>query len=410
MASEHRLQFRHAVDDDWPEIFAADARAFGSDAPRDDALKANERGRIANEDVVIARDPALPGEPLVGQAMYYRLAMSVPGGARLDFPGLTWVSVAATHRRRGILRELLTRLRAKWHAEGHPIAALWASEGTIYGRFGFGPALFADDVRIDDRQEMRIPAPKQSQVRYATADQFIQVAPALYERWADVHPGVMLRDELWWEDYLLDDRPSARPFTTGDRQYLLHPDGYATYHLDSTAPGLPAARIEEVVAATDEAHTELWRVLSSLDLVVTTTGTLPVGDPLRFKLVDLRGVKVVDHYDTLWVAILDVPGALRARTYARDLDTTLVVDDPVGEAGGSYRLHIADGTATVTEGPGGTGEIACAITDLGSLYFGGVDARSLAAAGRVRASSPELLTAFADVWRTAAHPATGVDF
>ncbi|MFT3899168.1 MAG: GNAT family N-acetyltransferase [Gordonia sp. (in: high G+C Gram-positive bacteria)] len=410
MAPHPDLQFRPAVDADWPEIFAADARAFGIDAPRDDLVRANEKARIANDDVVVARDTALPGEPLVGQAMYYRLTMSVPGG-RVAFPGLTWVSVAATHRRRGVLRELLTRLRAKWTDEHHPIAALWASEGTIYERFGFGPAMFTQDIRIESRQDLRIPAPKRPQVRYATVADFAELAPDIYDRWADVHPGVMLRDQLWWEDYLLDDRPAARPFTTQDRQYLLHPDGYATYHLDSTSPGLEAARIEEVVAVTDEAHTELWRILASLDLVSTTTGTLAVGDPLRFKLVDLRGVKVVDEYDTLWVAVLDVAGALTARTYASDVDVTLVVDDPIGTAGGSYRFRITGGAATVTEGGDGTdGEVSCDIAALGSLYFGGVDARSLAAASRVRAGSPELLAAFADVWRTSAHPATGIDF
>ncbi|NNG96483.1 GNAT family N-acetyltransferase [Gordonia araii] len=413
MATDSALQFRAAGDDDWADMFAADSRAFGVTAPVDEEQRTNERARIANADTVIARDTELPGEPLVGQAMYYRLTMSVPGGNRIDFPGLTWVSVAPTHRRRGILRELLTRLRTKWDDEGHALAALWASEGTIYERFGFGPAIFAEDVRIDERLSLRAPAPARSQVRFATAEQFAQAAPAIYDRWADVHPGVMLRDALWWEDLFLDDRPTARPFTTGERQYLLHADGYATYRLDSAHMGaddLPDAHIEEVVAVTDEAHTELWRVLAALDLVATTTATLPVGDPLPFKVTDLRGVKVTSRYDTLWVAILDVEAALTARTYAADLDATLVVDDRVGDAGGRYHLRIVDGVAALTRGDGGTGEIACDITALGSLYFGGVDARTLAAAGRLSASSPELLTAFADVWRTAKHPATGIDF
>jgi len=415
MASGSDLQFRSAVDEDWPEIFTADSRAFGITAPIDEAQRANERARIANADVVLARDPALPGEPLVGKAAYYRLAMSVPGG-RVEFPGLTWVSVSPTHRRRGILRELITRLRAKWADEGHPIAALWASEATIYERFGFGPAIFAEDIRIDERQSLRAAAPARAQVRFVGAEEFAEAAPGLYERWAQVHPGVMARDALWWQA-ALDDRPSARAFTTGARHYLLHDDGYATYHLDSADMGddeLPTARIEEVVAVTDEAHTELWRVLAALDLVASTTATLPVGDPLRFKLADLRGAKTTAHYDTLWVAILDVPAALTARTYAADLDTTLVVEDPFGDAGGRYRLRIVDGSAEVTRDPapgtGGGGEIACGIAALGSLYFGSVDARTLAAAGRLHADSPVRLAAFADVWRTAAHPATGADF
>ncbi len=34
------------------------------------------------------------------------------------------------------------------HARGDPLAALWASEEPIYGRFGYGPAAFAGDVSI----------------------------------------------------------------------------------------------------------------------------------------------------------------------------------------------------------------------------------------------------------------------
>ncbi len=412
MSSRSELTFRPAVDADWPEIFAADARAFGLTAPLDEFQRASERARLADGDVLIARDPALPGEPLVGKAAYYRLAMSVPGGARLDFPGLTWVSVSPTHRRRGILRELVTRLRRTWIAQGYPLAALWASEATIYERFGFGPAVFAEDIRIDERQGLRAPAPARSQVRFVTGAEFADLAPGIYARWAQVHPGVLLRDDPWWQA-ALDDRPAARPITTGERQYLLHADGYGTYRLDGANPGadgLPVARIEEVVAVTDEAHTELWRVLASLDLVASTTATLAAGDPLPLKLADLRGLTTTARQDTLWVAVLDVAGALTARTYAADIDVTLVVEDPMGDTGGRYRLHIVDGAAAVERNGVGSGEIACDITVLGSLYFGAVDARALAAAGRLRASSPEVLAAFASVWRTDAHPATGIDF
>jgi predicted acetyltransferase len=414
MPAHHGLEFRPAVDGDWREIFASTARAFGITAPLDEHQQANERARIADEDTMIARDPALPGAPLVGMAMYYRLQMSVPGGGSVAFPGLTWVSVSPTHRRRGILRELLTRLRSKWDTEGHPVAALWASEGTIYARFGFGPAVFAESARIPGPQSLRVPAPAQSPVRFVDAAELAAIAPPLYERWARVHPGVMARDALWWQAEL-DDRPSSRLPTLSERHAIVHTDGYATYRLDSadSASELPVARIEEVVAVTEEAHTELWRVLAALDLVASTTATLSVGDPLPFKLTDLRGVSLTGRRDTLWIAILDVPAALTARTYADDLDAALIVDDPTGGAGGRFALRIVDGVAQVTRDESATaadGEVTCDIAGLGSLYMGGVDARDLAAAGRVRASSPESLRAFARVWQTEHHPATGTDF
>ena len=62
-----------------------------------------------------------------------------PGG-RLPTAGTSVVAVAPTHRRRGILRAMMTQHLAEVHEKGEPLAALWASESSIYGRFGYGPA------------------------------------------------------------------------------------------------------------------------------------------------------------------------------------------------------------------------------------------------------------------------------
>ena len=54
---------------------------------------------------------------------------------------ISMVTVAATHRRRGIARGLLEgELRAAASA-GVPMAGLTVTEATIYGRYGFGPAV-----------------------------------------------------------------------------------------------------------------------------------------------------------------------------------------------------------------------------------------------------------------------------
>ena len=64
--------------------------------------------------------------------------------------GVTWVGVLPSHRRRGILTELMRRQLDDVHERGEPLAILWASEAPIYGRFGYGiaaPETFMDAER-----------------------------------------------------------------------------------------------------------------------------------------------------------------------------------------------------------------------------------------------------------------------
>src|SRR3954447_26752042 len=82
---------------------------------------------------------ALDGDVPVGSAGTYDLDMRVPGG-ELPIAGVTLVGVHASHRRRGILTQMMRRQLDDAHERGEPIAVLWASEASIYGRFGYGVA------------------------------------------------------------------------------------------------------------------------------------------------------------------------------------------------------------------------------------------------------------------------------
>jgi Predicted acetyltransferase involved in intracellular survival and related acetyltransferases len=83
---------------------------------------------------------AFEGDRIVGAAGAFSYRMSVPGGADVGAAGVTVVGVLPTHRRRGILSQLMRAQLSDAHARGEETAYLWASEGTIYGRFGYGLA------------------------------------------------------------------------------------------------------------------------------------------------------------------------------------------------------------------------------------------------------------------------------
>jgi len=365
---------------DWPEILAIDARAFALPKPLPSDEMIEFRNRAGEGDTVVIRDTASDGRPIVAVALYFPVPVTVPGGTVATTAGLSWVSVSATHRRRGLLRRMITEEYRTWRERGLPLATLTASEGGIYERFGFGPAVFAHQVSVEPRAaEFRTPVPADSRVRYGNQEQIAKHVPAVHARWAAGRTGAITRPETWWPS-IMADRSFRRNSQTSGLHHLLHVDGYAAYRIDARDK---TAIVEDFVATTEQAHTDLWRVLTGLDLVSAIKASIPVDDPLPLKLHNARAVQVQGRSDQLWLSILDVVEALQLRTYAAPGDLVLDVTDGFGDRAGRYRLTVADdGTAQAarTDDPA---QIGIDIATLSSVYLGGISVRQMTCAGRI---------------------------
>ncbi|GAC57536.1 hypothetical protein GOHSU_21_00280 [Gordonia hirsuta DSM 44140 = NBRC 16056] len=404
------LQPRLARYEDWPEIITVDARSFALPAPLPEAEIAEFRAKVAG--ALVVRDEGSDGDPLVAVSLYHELPVTVPGGAALTSAGLSWVSVTATHRRRGLLRRMLTDQFAMWREAGLPIATLTASEGGIYERFGFGPACFAHSVAIAPTAvDWRTPAPADSRVRYGTREQIAQQIPELHARWARTRPGAIGRPATWWPS-ILADRGFRRNSQTSDLYYLLHRDGYAAYRLDAREM---SATVEEFCAVTPQAHTDLWRVLTGLDLVTSISAKVPVDDTLPLELRNARAVQINGRSDELWVSLLDVPAALAARTYGADGTIMLTVTDGWAGRDGEYLLTVTDGQATVdtatvpADALPAVPRAELSVSVLSSMYTGGIPARQFAAAGRIRADD-EAIALLDAMFATSRAPFAGTYF
>lgn len=407
-ASADHLSLRRATDDDWDDIIAADARAFAMRNPLPDDERNELRAKVSDSDVVIVRDTDGPLTPLVGVSMFYRMTMTLPGGAYADAAGLSWVSVAATHRRRGILRRMITELTGQWIREGQTFAILTASEGTIYERFGFGPACFAHSVQLGSEARMRAKQPDHAPVRFAAPAEVAAAVPDIHRRWSATRPGALTRTQAWWAP-ILADRHSERPPGTSALHYLLHDDGYASYRVVHPAEGEIYAEINEVVAVTEQAHTDLWRVLIALDLIPSVHASIPVDDPLPRKLINLRSVEVTGLVDKMWLRILDIPTALRARRYSADLSVVVEVTDRFAHRGGTFALEVRDGAALAAPTEA-TATVRLDISVLSSIYLGGISAHEFAAAGRLWTDSAQTLEALNTAFGTTRAPFAGTFF
>ncbi|WP_406041715.1 GNAT family N-acetyltransferase [Micromonospora sp. NBC_00898] len=354
-----------------------------------------ERGIFEPERGLLVRD----GTTAVAHAAAFTRELGVPG-ASVPAAHVTMVSVAPTHRRRGLLTTLMRRqLREIRDAGREPIAVLWASEGRIYPRFGYGLAAQRLSVSCDTT-ELRLPEPASAAgtLRLDRPAARQDELARLYDRVRADRPGWSNRDERWWR-YVVADVKSLRAGAT-ERRVLLHEgpaglDGYALFRTkDEWDRGGPRGevRVDEVVAENPDAYLALWRLLLTIDLTRKLSAPLAVDEPLLWLVNEPRrlGAQLTDG---LWVRVVDLPAALAARRYATDLDVVLdVTDELLPENAGRWRL-VGDPSRATCAATTEPAQLACDVRALGELYLGGTGLGALAAAGRVRELVPGTLAA-----------------
>ena len=344
---------------------------------------------------------------IVGGAGAFPFTMSVPGGM-LRCGGTTVVGVAPTHRRRGVLRAMMRAQLDDVHERGEPIAALWASEETIYGRFGFGPAAYAGEVNIP-KEYVDFIAPREPSgtMRIVEKDDALDTFPPLWEGLARERPGVFLRSRDWWELRVLRD-PSDRRGGAGPKRFVLlevdgAPAGYAIYrHKMDWDEGVSSGKVlvVEAIAAEASALAELWRYLLDIDWVASISSwLLPPDHPLFFVLAQTRRMRY-RLGDGLWVRLVDVGAALSGRTYPEDGEVVFDVRDsfcPWNEG----RWKLAGGAAERTNADA---DLALDVSTLGAAYLGGIRFAQLAQGGRVEELKPGAIERADGIFRHGLHP------
>ncbi len=333
---------------------------------------------------------AYDGDRIVGTAGAFSLEMTLPGGPA-PVAGVTIVGVKPTHRRRRVLTALMTRQLAELHEQHRePVAALWASESAIYGRFGYGLASTHLTVTVPrawsgflpstpaDAGRLRIEEPAKAQSEL----------DRVYEAVRRDRVGHFARSAGFWELRLFDlerHREGAGPLSCALHEGADGVDGYALY---ATKPhwvdGAPdgTVSVREVVAASPVAAVALWRFLCDIDLMGRVSGWMAVDDPLLHVLADPRR-SAPRLSDNLWVRLVDVDRALAARRYAAPVDVVLeVADERCPWNAGRWRVT-ADSTGATCDRTVDSPDLTLTATELGAAYLGGTSLAALAAAGRI---------------------------
>lgn len=338
-------------------------------------------------------------------------APGVPGG-RLQTAGITVVTVQPTHRRRGILTEMMRQTLETCRERGDVIASLIASETPIYGRYGYGIAMQRDRYKIDRSDaELIGDGDSPGRTRLISLDEAAGTLPAIFEAAGADRPGWIARDEKRWE-HTLKDPEYGRKGSSALHCALYDgngkPDGYMLYR--RSGDGRKDIQVTEILAASDEAAAALWKFCFGIDLGEEITArTRPVDDPLRWMLADMRALDVL-RQDWIWTRILDVPAALASRGYSSTGVLTLKIrDEFLGVSSGTFALEADTDGASCSESSGRV-DLEMNVADLASIYFGGVRPSVLERAGRIEARSDRALKTADAMFATAKAAWNVIDF
>jgi predicted acetyltransferase len=331
------------------------------------------------------------GADIVATAGALSFELTLPGLSTARAAGVSYVGVQPTHRRLGLLRAMMRRQLDDVRERGEALAVLTASEGGIYGRFGYGPATFVATYEIE--RPTGLARDPEGTVKLVSSEVAADAFPTVCDDARRRQPGEVSRSLPWWDSYFSDyegRRSGAGPLFHAVRTSPGgEVDGYVSYRFDRRSEGGDAdkatVRVEELSATTEAAYADLWAFVCDIDL---TRGALVRGrrldEPVRWKLRDPRRLRLTWMQDHLWVRLVDLPAALAARGYRADGRLVVEVDDPFCPWNdGTWHLEAGPSGAEARAVTGRDPDLSLGAADLGSTFLGGLTFAELARAGRV---------------------------
>lgn len=392
-----------AITESEADLFRARlARGFGVDPDADDEAG----GRFLELFEIDRTFAAFDDDDIIGTGSAFSFGLTVPGGATARMAGTTIVTVQPTHRRRGVLTAMMTYHLEEAVSRGEPLAGLWASESSIYDRFGFGVATYRYETKMGTSAVLMRDPDVGGTVRLVDVEQAGPALREVYEKARLGTSGMLTRSDTWWRLRLFRDSESARGGKSSKRYAVYEEDGsprgYAIYRQKENWEDFPEGEIHviEVITADPSAHRGLWAFLTNVDLFPHLEWwNLPIDDPLPFHVTEPRRIER-KLSDSLWLRLLDIPVALELRSYGHDGSLTIGVDDPFRpDNSGLYRLEVEDGSASCERADGVEADVEMGVDVLGHLYLGGGDAHGMAHSGRIRGSA-EAVVALHGLFRT----------
>lgn len=386
------LEIRKVQKDELPAFFQTLAYAFSEEplpvkeaTPRRHA--AHDYGRFF---------ATYDGSEIVGTSGYFEFTTTIPGG-ELPCAGVTMIGVLPTHRRRGVMSNMMMKMFEDARDQGRPIATLWASEEAIYRRFGYGMTTLETWIDIEPhRATFRDRPPAIGRTRLLDKKEASKILPDVYEQVRALTPGMNARNDEWWKWSTLYDGKESRegrgPLFMALWENEGRPEAYALYRIktkwvEGDSFGSHDVEATEVIATSTVGAREIWRFLFGIDLVGRVKGrTGPGAHPLFLMLDEPRRARARVS-DGIWLRLLDIGQALEARTYAAEDELLIDVVDRVCPWNSGV-WQVAWGGTPEASKKRAKPDLRVDVADLASVYFGGFTWAQLMLAGRCKQLRP----------------------
>jgi len=349
---------------------------------------------------------------VVGTLRTWATELTVPGGAHVPASAVSAVTVLPTHRRRGVLRSMISAEHDAARDRGEVLGLLYASEAPIYGRFGYGTGVTGCGWTID-RLATSIEGPAVTGVDFAPIDEATRdLIRGVFDRYRLARLGeIRRRDFTFGLDLALISFAWETPWkgwVIVHRDAAGAPDGFARYGAETrweNRQPRSVLNVQDLVALNDDAYDALWRFLLEVDLVAAVkVDRCTLDERLPWRLTNRRAAIASEVGDGMWVALLDVPRALEARAYERTDELVLEVVEPEPRSG-SRRLRLEAGPDGVRCTPTRKApDLVLHADALGAAYLGGTSLRNAVLARGCTEARPGALARADALFRTLATP------
>lgn len=398
------IEFRPARPEEMREFAYLGAITFGGSTDEREIERRMADGTRRPEDTLCAFEDG---------AMVARMA-TLPftiswHGRTISCGGVSSVGTLPTHRRRGLVRELMTRAFVAMRAHGQPIAMLWASMAAIYQRFGYGICApiyvgtcdprtirFVDEIVVPER------------VRLVRGEAVLPALAPAYDRFAAERPLMLARDATHWQSFRLRRWNENQPPSL----YAVYeeggqPLGYVIYDVQREERRGPDQKliVQELAWATPAAHRALLQYLLAHDLAYAVEfRALPLDDPLPVHVQEPRDLGLMLR-DGALVRIVDVAAALCGRGYAADGRLTFALTDdlcPWNED--VWTLEVEGGSGRIAPAGGRVAELTLTPRALALLACGTANATRLCRQGLIPPAPAAVLRTADALFATPAAP------
>ena len=313
--------------------------------------------------------------------------------------GITFVGTHPVFRRKGHLRQIISRHFEQMHEQGaQPIAALHASRTAIYQRYGYAVVSWRNAYRFNPRDLVFVRGPALSNHQYGLRDRDgdpKETLKGLYRRFCRDRTGYLHRSRGFWENGVLAPPPRDGVLFQIVYEENNEPLGYVIYTVQPVkgARGrlMHKVMIRDLVWITPRACRALWGHFASMDLAETIEWMdVPPDDPLPY-LVSEPAALGVEIRDGFMARIVDVPGALARRQYGAEGRICFELEDPLCPWNRGIWQMEASGNGAVVSTSSRKPEIRMSVDTLAMLVFGHLAPSRAAKTGLLEVISPEVL-------------------